>query len=145
MFNNPYIPYGYNSMPTATNPYGYPMPQTTVPQTQPVPTVTQTNKIYVNGIEDVRNRQMPNNSDYIFLDNDKPLIYRKTLDATGKMDVQVFKIEPYEEKSTPAAATVDMSQYVLKSDFEDLRKEIDKLRRNNRYDGAGKAGQSQNS
>lgn len=142
MFNNPYMPYSYNPMPTAMNPYGYPTPQPTPQQT--VPAVTATNKIYVNGIEDVKNRQLPNNSDYIFLDNDKPLVYRKILDATGKMDVQVFKIEPYEEKPVPSPASADMSQYVLKSDFEELKKEIEKLRRD-RYDGSGKNRQSQNS
>lgn len=139
MFNNPYMPYSYNPMPTAMNPYGYPTTPQSAPQ-QTVPVVTATNKIYVNGIEDVKNRQLPNNSDYIFLDNDKPLVYRKTLDATGKMDVQVFKIEPYEEK--PASA--DTPQYVLKNEFEELKKEIEKLRRD-RYDGSGKNRQSQNS
>lgn len=137
MFNNPYTPYNYNPMPTAMNPYGYPAPQSAPQQTAPA--VTATNKIYVNGIEDVKNRQLPNNSDYIFLDNDKPLVYRKILDATGKMDVQVFKIEPI-----PASESADMTQYVLKSDFEELKKEIEKLRRD-RYDGSGKNRQSQNS
>ena len=138
MFNNPYMPYGYNPTLTMTNPYGYPTTPQSAPQ-QAVPAVTATNKIYVNGIEDVKNRQLPNNSDYIFLDNDKPLVYRKILDATGKMDVQVFKIEPIS-----ASESADTSQYVLKNEFEELKKEIEKLRRD-RYDGSGKNRQSQNS
>lgn len=92
-------------------------------QTTPQSVQTNTNKIYATGIEDVRARQLPVNSDFIFLDNDKPLIYRKTTDSTGKMDVQVFKIIPYqeEEKTQPV---VDLSGYVSVKDFERLEQQF---------------------
>jgi hypothetical protein len=92
-------------------------------QTTPQSVQTNTNKIYATGIEDVRSRQLPVNSDFIFLDNDKPLIYRKTTDSTGKMDVQVFKIVPYqeEEKIQPV---VDLSGYVSIKDFERLEQQF---------------------
>lgn len=92
-------------------------------QATPQSVQTNTNKIYATGIEDVRSRQLPVNSDFIFLDNDKPLIYRKTTDSTGKMDVQVFKIIPYqeEEKIQPV---VDLSGYVSVKDFERLEQQF---------------------
>jgi hypothetical protein len=122
----------YGTFPYQNNTYGYggysaPMyqqPQQNIPQQQPV----NTNKIYATGIEDVRCRQLPANSDYIFLDNDKPLVYRKTTDATGKMDIQVFKITPYQEEEAQPTPSIDMSQYVLRKDFDSLKTEIDKLR-----------------
>ena len=89
------------------------------------PTVN-TNKIYATGIDDVRARQLPVNSDYIFLDNDKPIIYRKTTDATGKMDVQVFKIVPYEEEKTEPV--FDTSDFVSKKDFERLEQQFEELK-----------------
>jgi hypothetical protein len=122
--------------------YGYPYYQTppyynsgysngNYAQPSSQPTVNQpsvnTNKLYAAGIEDVRCRPLPANSDYIFLDNDKPLIYRKTTDATGKMDIQVFKIMPYEEE-LKTEATVDMSMYVLRKDFDELKAEIASLK-----------------
>ena len=86
-----------------------------------------TNKLYANGIEDVRFRQLPVNSDYIFLDNDKPLVYRKTTDGTGKTDIQVFKIVPYveEEKTAPE---IDMSKFVPIDRFEALEKQFKELK-----------------
>ena len=65
--------FGYgNTMPTGTQPYGYPIgnynvPQMAQPQIQPQ---TTTNKIYVSGIEEVRQKQLPNNSEVVFIDND---------------------------------------------------------------------------
>lgn len=112
--NNPYSGYPYQQS------YGYSVPSYQQPtQTQPQ---VSTNKMYANGIEDVRCRQLPANSDYLFLDNDKPLIYRKTTDATGKMDIQVFKITPYQEEEKP------LVEYALASDLVDLKQQVEQLR-----------------
>ena len=125
--NNNYGSYpsyqGGNYYPGYTSPvYQQSTPQAIQPQ-QPA----NTNKIYVNGIEDARCRQLPAGSDFIFLDNDKPLIYRKTTDATGKMDVQVFKIIPYqeEEKSQPE---IDTSKFTPIDRFEALEKQFRELK-----------------
>ena len=84
--NYPYeMPYGY--APT----YNAPQP---VPQQAPS---MNTNKIFVNGIDDVRSRIVPPNSDFMFLDNDKPLIYQKIVDAKGQFEVKVFDIVPHKD------------------------------------------------
>ena len=122
MDNNYGFPY---SMPTATQPYGVPMfPQSAPTAPQPTPNASPlTNKIYVTGIDGARQYQLPNGSDYVFLDNDKAMIYRKTVDATGKMDVQAFDITPHSE---PSQST--QSEYALKSDLDALRKEMATLK-----------------
>lgn len=121
MYNNYGFPY---SMPTATQPYGVPMfPQAPSAPQQTPNTSPLTNKIYVTGIDGARQYQLPNGSDYVFLDNDKAMIYRKTVDATGKMDVQAFDITPHSE---PSQST--QSEYALKSDLDALRKEIASLK-----------------
>ena len=142
--NNQYGMYAPNQTPYNT-PYGgfSPMPNTYpaqpqfAPQTPNYAPQTQsaqqmnTNKIYVTGIEDAKTRQLPANSDYIFLDNDKPLLYRKTVDATGKMEIKAFKISEYTETEAEAAPAVDMSQYVSVKDFNSeinrIKKTIDGL------------------
>ncbi len=107
-------------------------PQTpSQPQVQQQPAQMNTNKIYVTGIDDARARQLPPNSDFIFLDNDKPLLYRKTVDATGKMEIKAFKISEYTEtEAAPASApAVDMSQFVSVEEFKTVQTEMGRIKR----------------
>lgn len=145
--NNQYGMYAPNQTPYNT-PYGgfSPMPNTYpaqpqfapqngnyAPQTQPQqqPAQMNTNKIYVTGIDDAKARQLPPNSDFIFLDNDKPLLYRKTVDATGKMEIKAFKISEYTEtEAAPASApAVDMSQFVSVEEFKIVQTEMGRIKR----------------
>lgn len=100
-------------------------------QSQQQPAQMNTNKIYVTGVEDARARQLPPNSDFIFLDNDKPLLYRKTVDATGKMEIKAFKISEYTEtEAAPASApAVDMSQFVSVEEFKTVQTEMGRIKR----------------
>lgn len=148
MYNNGYVPYSPNSQPSynvPNQPYGgfsaspngfnaqnnfTPQYAQNAPQTnaQGAPQVN-TNKIYVTGIEDARNRTLAPNSDFIFLDNDKPLLYRKTVDATGKMEIHTFKILEYNEEQDKANTAqsvpkIDTSQFVSIKDFDRLRDDI---------------------
>ena len=114
----------YNNTPVNQS-YGYtpnyaPYVQPPIPNQQS----TSTNKIFVNGIEDVRNRRLAPDSDYMFLDNDKPLLYQKTVDNKGQFEVKVFDIVPHKEEATP----VDKPEYVLRSDFEKLSAELSELK-----------------
>lgn len=107
-------------------------PQTpSQPQSQQQPAQMNTNKIYVTGIDDARARQLPPNSDFIFLDNDKPLLYRKTVDATGKMEIKAFKISEYTETeaATASAPAVDMSQFVSVEEFKTVQTEMGRIKR----------------
>ena len=137
MYQTPYnAPYG-GFMPSQGNYTGQapfaPQNGNYAPQTQPQqqPAQMNTNKIYVTGIDDARARQLPPNSDFIFLDNDKPLLYRKTVDATGKMEIKAFKISEYTETEVaPASApAVDMSQFVSVEEFKTVQTEMGRIKR----------------
>lgn len=118
--------------PTATQPYGYPLssnpyyPQQTQ-QTQPRPQ-TNTNKVFVNGIEDVKNRVLPANSEFIFLDNDKSILYQKKVDANGQFEVKVFDILPHVEEPQADKIATDLSNYVPRNEFEALQGEFRALK-----------------
>lgn len=137
MYQTPYsVPYSGYMQPqgnyTGQAPFapqnGNYAPQT---PTQQQPAQMNTNKIYVTGIDDARARQLPPNSDYIFLDNDKPLLYRKTVDATGKMEIKAFKISEYTEtEAVPASApAVDVSQFVSVEEFKTVQTEMGRIKR----------------
>ena len=111
----PFAPQGANYAPPA--------------QSQQQPAQMNTNKIYVTGIDDARARQLPPNSDFIFLDNDKPLLYRKTVDATGKMEIKAFKISEYTETEAAPAPAVDMTQFVSVEQFKDVQTEMNRIKK----------------
>ena len=134
MFQNnmyPGIQNPYMSMPTATQPYGIPMNSFNnynSQQYQQPQNPVNTNKVYVSGLEDAKNRYLAPNSDYIFLDNDKPLLYRKVVDATGKMEVQTFQIVQVEEKPVETSQNVDLSKFVSMDAFNSLKKEFEEFK-----------------
>ena len=137
MYQTPYsVPYSGYMQPqgsyTGQAPFapqnGNYAPQTSAQPQQPAQ--MNTNKIYVTGIEDARARQLPPNSDFIFLDNDKPLLYRKTVDATGKMEIKAFKISEYTETESAALApAVDLSQFVSVEEFKGVQAEMGRIKR----------------
>lgn len=111
--SNPYSPYGY----------GYQQPQ------QMQNAQINTNKIYVSGIEEVRQRQLPNGSDMLFLDNDKPLLYQKIVDGKGQFEVKAFTITPYlPQEPTKETHAVDLSSYAKTSDLEPIKAELQAIK-----------------
>lgn len=84
-----------------------------------------TNKIFVNGIEDVKNRVLPNNSDFIFLDNDKDIMYRKVTDSTGKTTVHTYEIKKVDNEMQKKHEEVDMSKYALREDLDKFKREFE--------------------
>lgn len=118
MFNN----YSYNPMPNGIQPYWYAMP--TYPQ-QLNSTLTQpyTNLIYVSGIEDVRTRTVPIGSTMIFADNDRPLIYKKTVDNKGQFEVETFDIIPHKNEEPKS----DQTNFVIRSEFNNLQNKINAI------------------
>lgn len=116
-----------NTMPTATQPYGYPFNIAQQPSVQP-PQAVNTNKTYVSGIEDVRLRPLPPNSEFIFLDNEKSILYQKKVDSNGQFEVKAYEITEYNADTTPIAQPqVDLSGYVPRTEFEALQREIKAL------------------
>lgn len=123
--------YGMNTIQN-TQPYGYQnnygmyynnnmqQPSNLQPTTQ-----ANTNEIFVNGYEDVRNRQLPPNSNYIFLDNDKALLYEKIVDSKGQFEVKVYEIrEKTNLNDEKCSNSIDLSMFVKTDEFRAFKDEI---------------------
>ena len=105
-------------------PYNFNNQQFNRPQNQ-----SNTNKIYVSGIDDVKKAMLPAGSDYIFLDNDKPILYQKIVSPNGQFEVKTFTISPYEQKETTNEQNpIDLSGYVKTSELEQIRAELNELK-----------------
>ena len=121
---NPYGTYYYNT------PY---MPQFIQAQ-QPQNTMmnnfgNNTNIIYVNGIDDAKNRQQPTNSVYMYRDNEKQMIYEKTVDSKGQFEVKTYAIAPTNAPQSPKPAEpIDLSIYAKKSDIDAIKGEISNVK-----------------
>lgn len=138
MYNN-YTPYNFN------NPYAYSFtpyynqfaqhqvqPQAQSQQQssaqQQSAMTTNTNKIFVAGLDDVKNRNLPFNSDVIFLDNDKPILYQKTVDSKGQFEVKAFEINEIKTQDSQKQPDTNLSNYVTLTEFEALKGQIDELK-----------------
>lgn len=69
-----------------------------------------------------------------FWDENRPLIYMRFIDSTGKPDTKIFRREEImdeanivQDSPAPPAPQVDLSQYIKRSEVEDLKNEIDNL------------------
>ena len=133
---NPYQPYNYGGtyIPNYNfqNPYQQFNQNLTQQQTQPQnqqPSATNTNKIFVSSLDDVKSKSLPANSDFIFLDNDKPILYQKTVDSKGQFEVKAFEINEIKaQDSQKQPDTINLSNYVTLTEFEALKGQIDELK-----------------
>lgn len=121
-----YSPFG-NSMPTSTQPYGYPMGgYYQPPQPQAPPRAQfQTNILFVSGLPEVQMKQQPPNSRCVYFDNDKSIVYQKTVDEQGHFSIRQYDlvehVETEAENVGKMPQTFDESKFVLKKDFEALQ------------------------
>lgn len=119
MYNpyNPIQPYSYG-----VNPYTQ-ANQSSQPQ-------MTTNKIIVSGLDEVRMRMQPTNSEMIYLDNEKSLLYQKTVDNTGHFEVKVFDISEHKAPEIPPKTEVkaEPTNYVTQEAFDSLQKEFRALK-----------------
>lgn len=117
-YNNP-----YSGMQMPMNNFGYPnnfQPRQTQQFQMPM---QNTNKIFVSGIDEVKMRMLSPNSDFIFLDNEKSILYQKTVDSSGHFEVKAFDIVEHKEST----GHMESLEYVSKKDFEDLKSEFKAL------------------
>lgn len=123
---NPYNPYQM-SMPQ----YNYPQQTQTATYQQVQPQQLNTNKIFVSGIEEVKMKVLPPNSQWIFLDNEKSILYQKTIDNTGHFEVKMYDIVEHQENAPV------QPDYVCKKDFEQLQAEFNSLKERMKGYGRG--------
>lgn len=125
---NPYVnPYmsAYNA---PQQPFNQPMqlpnqmPQT--PQSAPQP--PQNGFVWVDGIEEANSFYVAPNNAVQLWDKNAPTIYKKSADSTGKPSMQIFDL--VERKSDfSTAKTVENSDFVLRSEFDELKAKVDTL------------------
>lgn len=93
------------------------------------PVATNTNKIFVSSIDDVKSKPLSANSDFIFLDNDKPILYQKTVDSKGQFEVKAFEIHEIKaQEKQKEDNSINLSDYVTLTEFEALKGQIDELK-----------------
>lgn len=128
--------YGYTPSPYYANPYQQAQ-QTQQTQTQNQQQtqntvqqpLTNTNEIFVSGIDDVRTRPTPINSSYMFLDNDKALLYEKIVDGKGKYEIKTYEIKEINgQEATKDTSSINSSDFAKTTDLETLRTEIQGLK-----------------
>lgn len=116
-----------SSMPTATQPFGYPMNfppmQGNIPQQnnqmQQAPAVSAlTNKIIVDSVEDVKNYYVAPGGDMLFLHRTEPILFRKVVDNKGTVSIKSFDVIEREEETS----------FVSKQEFKSLQQEISELK-----------------
>lgn len=115
------------------NNYGQPYPNSTgfqpynfnnYPAVPNIAPQNYTNLIYVSGIDDAKSRMVPNGSTMIFADNDKPLLYKKSVDNKGQFTLEVYDIIPHKDEPKPVAP----KDFVSKTEFEAIQKEVNSLK-----------------
>ena len=107
--NIPYQNFGFNNY----NPYLQNYMNQQMPVQQQMQPQTNTNKIYVSGIDDVKGRYLQPNSDVMFIDNDKPLLYEKIVDSKGQFEIKVFDVSTHKEDE-------QKDDYAKKSDIDSI-------------------------
>lgn len=113
-FYNPYSPYN-----SPNQFYGAQQ------QCQP----TNTNKMFVGGITEIKAKILPPNSDWIFLDRDKSIIYNTRVDANGQFSITAYDVtEHKEQEATANQGTIDLSNYVPRDEFTVIQGEIQALK-----------------
>lgn len=124
MYNpNLYYPYNYGT------PYVPQYMQAQQPQNAMSNFGNNTNIIYVNGIDDAKNRQQPTNSVYMYRDNEKQMIYEKTVDGKGQFEVKTYSLTATNAPQSPKPSEpVDLSIYAKKSDIDAIKGELSNVK-----------------
>ena len=122
-YNNPFLNnngFGFNP----NGSYNYPpfspqSPHNMASAPAQIATSTNTNKIYVSGIDEVKSRILPPDSDMIFIDNERDILYEKVVDSTGKFHIKTLDIiEHKDPEKSDKLADDKLGEYATKSDLE---------------------------
>lgn len=90
---------------------------------------TKTNVPLVTSLTEAMSRTTELNSDTFYADQDKPVIYRVSVDMQGRKSYRTFEIkdvteQEVEQSAQGVASNVDLSAYATKEDLRMLRDEI---------------------
>ena len=128
-FGNPYQAYGMGNQNYQQN-YGQQMQ--TQPMMQPTPQPQANSYYYVNGVIGAKSFQLQPNQTVMLMDSDSPMCYMKQSNGMGQSTLRYFKLVEVNENdlnTTKESKNTDMTDYVLKADFDILTKRLDELSR----------------
>ena len=146
MYSQPISPVPQMPMPTMQQPqmqpqmaqaqaYQQPMQQMQQAQqaqqqmAQPMQNIPpKTNKVFVLNKEAAGNALAEYNSDYVYFDQDNPILYNVVTDMQGKKTITMYKVEPYSEPVASTPAEIDTTQFVTQEQFKALEAQIAALK-----------------
>ena len=82
--------------------------------------------VWVNDINEAANYLVAPNSAVQLWDKNSPCVYLKTADAAGKPTMQIFDLVERKQQTQTAAQSAD-TDFVKRSEFDELRKAVDAL------------------
>lgn len=116
----PYQPFP----PYQQNPYGQPQYGNYQPYQQNQP---QNTYAFVNGVEGAKSYPMAPNQTVMLMDSDNPIAYMKQSNAMGQATLKYFRLVETSESELKGTQQRPQGDFVLKSDFDALRKKVDEI------------------
>jgi hypothetical protein len=83
--------------------------------------------IPVNGLQGAKDHIVQPNQTAWLMDNNDMRFYVKSSDSLGVTTLKAYRFEEITDTAGQATGQIDMSQYVQRGEFEDLKAQIDKL------------------
>lgn len=80
--------------------------------------------VFVNGVEGAKSYNLMPNQTVLLMDNDSPFVYMKTSNQLGQTTLRYFKLV---ETSEDEAKGVKETNYVSRTEFDEIKAKIDKL------------------
>lgn len=87
------------------------------------------NWIYVSGVDGAKNQIVQPGQTAWMMDNNDPYFYVKSVDGVGSSTFRIFQFAEVHETVTEqtAQSQIDMSQYVQRGEFDDLKAQLEQL------------------
>lgn len=87
------------------------------------------NWIYVSGVDGAKNQIVQPGQTAWMMDNNDPYFYVKSVDGVGSSTFRIFQFAEVADVASeqPAQPQIDMSQYVQRSEFDELKAQLEQL------------------
>lgn len=87
------------------------------------------NWIYVSGVDGAKNQIVQPGQTAWMMDNNDPYFYVKSVDGVGSSTFRIFQFAEVQDvvPEQTAQPQIDMSQYVQRGEFDDLKKQLEQL------------------
>lgn len=87
------------------------------------------NWIYVSGVDGAKNQIVQPGQTAWMMDNNEPYFYVKSVDGVGSSTFRIFQFAEVQDVATeqPAQPQIDPSQYVQRTEFDQLKAQIEQL------------------